>query len=209
MNFQQFKDLGISTKTKQCVLCGEEKNIDDYEYCGTSSNKCHNCRKEISKAYYRNPAHYLGRMYRNQKTNALKRGHNPPSYTYEEFKLWVLGQKNYAGIWRNYERSGYKRNLAPSIDRLDDYQSYAFGNIRLITCEENIRQYSEDQDSGANQKRSTPVIRTNLKTREEKWFATQGYAGRQSDTHQANIHKCLSGERKTAGGYEWRYADEL
>lgn len=52
---------------------------------------------------------------------------------------------------------------------------------------------------------SKPVIGTNLISKEVKRFAGASEASREVRTSQGNISSCLRGERKSAGGWSWKY----
>lgn len=69
--------------------------------------------------------------------NSIKRGHKPPEYTQKELIDWILSHKDFEKLYSNWVDSNYLRDLAVSIDRLDDSKGYAFNNIQLITFREN------------------------------------------------------------------------
>ena len=62
-----------------------------------------------------------------------------PPFSKDEFKEWI--NSNYKckleKMLNDYKESNYKKDLCPSIDRIDDYKSYTFDNMQLITWEEN------------------------------------------------------------------------
>ena len=60
-------------------------------------------------------------------------------FTKDEFKKWL--DDNYKTEIRRmlteYKNSNYIKGLCPSVDRIDDYKSYTFDNMQLITWKEN------------------------------------------------------------------------
>lgn len=60
-------------------------------------------------------------------------------FSKDEFKEWI--SSNYKceleKMLKDYKESNYKKDLCPSIDRIDDYKSYTFDNMQLITWKEN------------------------------------------------------------------------
>lgn len=57
-------------------------------------------------------------------------------FTMNEFLDWLEGTK-YKDLYDAWARSGFKRDLAPSVDRIDNKGDYHLGNIQIITQKEN------------------------------------------------------------------------
>ena len=55
--------------------------------------------------------------------------------------------------------------------------------------------------------RAKPVIAINGWGK-EKWFPSGREAARELGIRQSGVTYCLSGQRKKAGGYQFKYADE-
>ena len=60
-------------------------------------------------------------------------------FSKDEFKEWINSNYKYKleKMLNDYKESDYKKDLCPSIDRIDDYKSYTFDNMQLITWKEN------------------------------------------------------------------------
>ena len=60
-------------------------------------------------------------------------------FSKDEFKEWINNNYKYKleNMLKDYKESNYKKDLCPSIDRIDDYKSYTFDNMQLITWKEN------------------------------------------------------------------------
>jgi hypothetical protein len=65
---------------------------------------------------------------------------------------------------------------------------------------ERLKEYRE--------KAKTPVIAINIATGERTWYGSQHEAQVGTGAPQANIHKVLSGQRKSAHGHRFIYADK-
>lgn len=84
---------------------------------------------------------YIGSLvystYRDQKYHSRTRGHGLPKYTEVELLDWFLKQPHLVKLTQAWINSGFKKNLRPSVDRLNDKIGYALDNIQLMTWNEN------------------------------------------------------------------------
>ena len=99
-------------------------------------------RKIKDKAYKRTIDGLISRIYYSQKGSSKRREHNPPTYSKEQLHVWMTSQVNFNNLYINWVASGYKKDLVPSVDRLDDYKGYSFDNIQLMTWRENLDKYN-------------------------------------------------------------------
>ena len=113
-----------------------------------SDKKCSRCNAIVIKYYANNcdecilyynrtKKGVLGTIWRSQKHNSKERGHRPPEYTRVELKDWLYSQPKFHELYNEWKLSGYKDRLKPSIDRKLDSVHYCFGNIQLMTWDEN------------------------------------------------------------------------
>ena len=77
------------------------------------------------------------KMYQAQIERSAIRGHEAPSYTYDEFHSWLV-MNEYDSMLKAWVNSGMKKNLAPSVDRIDNSIGYTIDNIRLVTWRKNL-----------------------------------------------------------------------
>lgn len=89
-------------------------------------------------------------------------------------------------------------NLAWGTQRDNWDDSVSNGHAKVPT--------DEARERGCEKTR-VPVIVTDLRTGEEKWFRGQCEAARYYGVQQANAYKVLVGQRKHSRGYHFRYAD--
>ena len=66
------------------------------------------------------------------------------------------------------------------------------------------REYLRSLNLGAN----SPVARAVMCVETGKVYGTAGLAGEDTGAEPTGITRCCRGQRNTAGGYQWRYADE-
>ncbi len=79
------------------------------------------------------PENFVCKIYSKQKSKSIERGHLPPEYTLQELRNYLMSKKEYISMFNRYIQSDRDKNLAPSIDRLNDDKGYSLGNIQLTT----------------------------------------------------------------------------
>lgn len=88
------------------------------------------------------------KIYLSQCTHSATRNHPAPAYTLSELTDWVKAQPNFPSLYSNWVASNYSKNLAPSVDRLDDSLPYSLSNIQLMTWEENRAKAAQSKKIG-------------------------------------------------------------
>ena len=172
------------------------------------AGECNECCDIRRRNHGRTKNGLITQIYSNQKRRSKIRNHPaPPSYTKEELKEWLYSQKRFHELFDQWKASGFKKDLFPSCDRLDDYKSYSLDNLRLVTWEENNRKGHEDRKAGLNNKGSKAVVGVHMETGERFQFYSISEASRKTSTNIGNISSSIEGKRKTAGGYVWEFCD--
>lgn len=55
----------------------------------------------------------------------------------KEFYDWALNHPEFLRLYEAYKKSGYRRRLAPSLDRIDSTKGYTLGNMQWVPNYEN------------------------------------------------------------------------
>lgn len=193
---------------KVCNTCKIKKDLDSFGNNKKSSDSkrhcCKKCECEKVQKYHKSFSGWLTKTYSRQKKSSIYRKHNLPNYSKEEFRKWVLQQPNCGRLFIDWWYSGFERDLIPSGDRENDYKPYSLDNIRLVTFKENCNKVYSDIKNGINNKKNKSVISIDINNFEKEYHSIK-YAARKLNISQPNISKCLSGERKTCGGFKWKY----
>ena len=160
---------------KICTRCGLEKDLTEFnknkKHKDWYSYSCKDCIKE----YFRTKHWLITKIYSTQMAKSRKRWHKAPMYTHLELEQWILKQSNFEELYKNWEESNYKKDLVPSCDRKDNYKSYTFDNIQLMTWEENRNNLYEHMRSWKLihwNKPQRAVMGTNIKTWETFKFVS-------------------------------------
>ena len=128
-----------------------------------------------------------------------------PTYSKEEFLSWVLKQDNFENIFNTWVISGYKMDLVPSIDRLDDYKGYSIDNIQLMTWIENKQKGYDDVKNGINNKKSRSVFQYSLQNEFIREFKSIRMAARSVNGLHSTIIKNCALKCSYAYGFIWKY----
>lgn len=144
-------------------------------------------------------------IYAAQKTISKKRKHQPPQYSRDEFVAWMLSNEDYLRLHKYWVESGYKKRLAPSCDRLDDYYGYSFSNIRVVTWRENNRKSHLDMKNGINNKQNKAVVKMDLNGVVLEEYYSIRHAARETNVDRTGIWLACNGRMTKSGGFRWRY----
>lgn len=131
---------------KKCFLCNIEKPISEY-YSHKHArdghlNQCKECVKirvrnnANSIEYDRSEKGVIRVIYKTQRSNSKRREGCEVHYTKSELSTWLYNN-GFKGLYDEWVKSGYLKCSKPSVDRLDDFKGYYFGNIRLVTWQVN------------------------------------------------------------------------
>lgn len=160
-------------------------------------------KRKLNKLFHIRDIHF------NQCGSAKRRNIAPPNYTIEELQQWCLAQPQYHKLHEDWVNSGFQRNMAPSIDRKDDYKGYTLDNIQLMTAKENLDKAFTDCASGKNTKRSLGVDQFTLTGEFIKRFPSMNLAGRALNAVNGSmISAVCNGKRNSAHGFSWKLAEE-
>ncbi len=129
--------------SKVCTKCKVESDNfspDKRSKDGLKSS-CRICNNEQSRGYRKTKIGLANNIYDKQRRNSKHRNHKMPTYTKQELKDWLFAQKLFHELYNNWVESGYEKMLVPSVDRIDDYESYTMDNISIATWDENNKKH--------------------------------------------------------------------
>lgn len=194
---------------KKCPVCKEVKNNGSFHLSKSSKwwlhYHCKECSKEIRRKYLRSKPWLFSRIYWDQRSRYKKRWYWYPEYSKEEFIERIESQESFEYLFKERESSWYKKDLVPSIDRVNDYKWYTLSNIRLVTRKENNDKAYLDRKEWINTKNAKSVT-----SKSKSWVIQQTYysiqeAERSTWIDASSIVRCCKWKVKTAWWYKWFY----
>lgn len=152
-----------------------------------------------------------GRMKRDNKN---KFGISELPFSKDDFIMWIENEYSikFDKLFSEWVDSGFLKDKVPSVDRIDDYQSYILENMQILTWEENNLK-GRNSEKNKNQIREMAKIKFSkivykVDMNEEiliESFVSVREAGRQLNIDSSGIAKCCRGEIKSYKGFRWRY----
>lgn len=138
------------------------------------------------------------------KKRAKEKGRPLPDFTKEEFMVWAY-EHGFDDLYKTWVQSGFKKDLSPSVDRLDDDKSYIFSNMQLITWEENNQKGNADRKAGKTKHLHKTVLQFDKYYNFIAEYISLNEAERQTGVNAWSISLVCKGKQHTAGGYIWQY----
>jgi len=161
--------------------------------------------KQRLKKYRQSKIGLISVIYSHQKGSSKKRNHPAPNYSKQDLINWCLSKPIFHVLFKEWEKSEFHTYLSPSIDRKNDNIPYTMNNIQLMTWEENRLKGLITRDQKVYDKISRKVIKIDGCTQTEYRSARE--ANRETNINFSNIAQCCRGNKNSAGGFKWRYAD--
>lgn len=109
--------------------------------------------------------------------------------------------KKFTRLFNEWVKSGYCKQLKPSIDRISNKKDYDIDNIQWLTWSEN--RYKQSMERRC---RKGPVVQL-IGTKVVATYSSQREAVMKTGLSQGNISAVMNGTRKTTGGYIFRFSN--
>jgi hypothetical protein len=198
----------IVINKKICRKCKQLKPLNEYiKDKGFKDGHKATC-KECGLKKKRSKEGIITKLYGRQRDSARSRNMALPTYTNLELREWAFKQEIFHKLYDEWVKSNYDKNLSVSFDRKDDYKSYSFDNLQIMTWKDNNLKSHEDRKSGRNRKMLTSIKGININTNETLEFYSIREASRQTNIPHSNIINCCKGKINHAGGYKWNYVNK-
>jgi len=144
-------------------------------------------------------------VYSGMIINSKNRNMPSPNFSRNELKRWIYSnyKLKFYQLRKLWKKSGYKKDLVPSINRLDDYKPYTLDNIELTTWKIN---YNKSRISPKFLlSNSRPLIKKDLFNKPLTRYCSIREASRKENICSTSINNVCRNKLKTAGGFKWEY----
>lgn len=195
---------------KLCSKCKEIKPLTEYHLDSSKKkgvrSSCKICMNTTNRKGMKESLHVLMvDRYHKQVYNSKQRNHPVPSYSLEEFILWVDNQGNASQLYDNWKSSNYLKSLAPSVDRINSLLPYTLDNLRLTTWQINNKNNHEDMSKGISSPSALPIIAYNKKGEPECSFTSISHASKELNIPYSSLYDALNRKNNKYVGLYWRY----
>jgi len=184
---------------KTCKTCNELKNAAEYSKLKSSLDglqlSCKSCEKIRMITYSRSLSGFIVKLHQNQKHSAKRREQEPPSYSRIELDKWLRNKPLFIILYNKWVRSGYERDLAPSLDRLDESRSYHFDNVKIMPWWQNNLRGHNDRKTITGTKQSRAVIQLSLDGEFIAEFISARAAKAATGVEDSTIGRVCNGKR--------------
>lgn len=198
-----------------CNNCKLNLPIENFTNCKVNKHRygkdtlCKECKRIKKLEFSHSKLGVIQTIYDSQKLSCRIRKHDMPKYTKEELKKYLLDNEVFNSLFEQWVKSNYKTRLKPSIDRLNDYSTYSFDNIRIVTFRENkSKAHSNKRNAiGTSANQCKAVVQKDLKGNIIKIYPSISIASREMNIPHQNITKVCQKKRHTAKQFRWEYLD--
>ena len=199
----------------KCRVCGIEKNKDDFtpdidkrtsivRFC-----RCKECMSIKSRTYHRTIDGVISLMFSRQKRSSIVRNMPQPEYTKQELAEYLKSNLFFQAIYDEWVASGHNKWLRPSVDRINDFLPYSFGNIIVNTWKDNFDKSKNDLRlaRGTVGLYCKAILQYTMSGEFIAEFISRQEA--QRITKINGIAAALNKADRSAGGYRWRYKQDI
>jgi hypothetical protein len=180
-----------------CKDCGISLMGVPQKYTG----RCAKCWQ--IEYFYSSPYKLMRHTHRHHKSNSKRRGHPPPTYTWEELLAWAQIQPNFKPLYDTWVASGYQTPLYPSVDRINNNLPYVLTNLQFMTFRENQQKFCQEVIRGEHPGRTQRVDALDLEGNFVKTYHSIHEAARQVGGYPGNIFRAVT-HGTTSVGFKWR-----
>ena len=183
---------------KQCRACKNLKTESAFSKDARTSDNLQSKCKDCDRVAAKSESGVIRGIYSRQIVNSRNRGHSHPEYSESDLSEWLYSH-GFKKLYDDYFLSGFLKDKAPSVDRLDDSLGYCFSNIRLVT-------WSVNNKKGYKTRVSKKVSQLSINGEFISLHESALLASNATGASRTSIARCCRGASKTAGGFKWRYS---
>lgn len=196
---------------KQCNKCGKELPPEKFHSHASHEDRLSSSCRQCVRNSRRSISGVVRTIYFTQRNNSRLRGYVYPNYTLKELWDWLVHNDNFIILYDRWVSGGHKRNMKPSCDRLDDYKSYSFDNIQVITFGDNNKKATDSRlhAIGKSGNACKGVAQYDINHNFIKNYGSMSIAGRENGINFKLISRACHRENGYSHGYYWKIIDKI
>jgi len=173
-----------------------------------------NYAKEYRQRNKRTHSGWLTKVYGRMRNSSKSKNLSMPSFTKKELWDWIPKNK-FQRLFTQWLKSNCKKDLVPSINRLNDYMGYTIDNIELTTWKDNnhkgrgsikVKELVHSKLGNIAKKMfSKSVAKSDLDGKVLCIYPSVREAARQNKTDSGAIARVCRKEKHTHHNYKWSY----
>lgn len=185
--------------------CGCEIPIVHLDITKDLNYQSKDYNNEYRRRYRKTPTGYLNNLYHGMNERNKANGFGKLPFTAKEFSDKYSKHYDYLKLFEEYKNKDFKKDYAPSIDRINPKLGYFYENMQFISWKDNKeKSYQERKFT-----KSAPIDMYEFKTGKFLMsFGSVSDAAKYTKLQQSNITKNLKGLRNRVGSYTFKYANK-
>lgn len=193
---------------KNCIRCLTDQPIENFNKSkstiGGYRNTCKSCTREQAKKSSKNLVPTILRTYHKQKARTRVKKLPEIGYNKKQLYDYLICNDEFILLHKEWAESGFKKELSPTIDRINPMLGYSFDNIQIMSWGENNRKGRHSIKTGLNTKTLVPVIQFDKNKNKIREYFSIAEASRITGINKSSISGCVNGRTKTCGGFIWK-----
>lgn len=126
------------------------------------------------------------------------------TYTLSELHSLFLNDKKFDRLFKEWVKSNYNKEFKPTVDRINCKIGYNIDNIQCLSWKDN--RYKQRMETNIFRAKEIICLKNGQVV---GFYKSVSDAVRKTGIMQGNISSCLTGKRKTCGGYMWQYKNSI
>lgn len=192
-----------------CTCCKTFKVESNYSQRKTAKlgirGECKSCSSIKKDSWVKTKVGVIQTIWDSQKSSCKTRSMEQPKYNKDWFFDWCLSQDKFHTLFATWELNSYIKSLKPSVDRLNNLETYTKENIQLLTWGENKKLADKALREGNSTFEYKGVTQYSLEGNKIKEFLSAKVAQRELGIDSRNIQANCKGRRNQAGGFVWKF----
>jgi hypothetical protein len=177
-----------------CTYCTTYKEKEEFLESNLEKHfyKCKLCETKYRKERIGDINRIIDNIYGHQRSNC------EVLYSWEQFSQWLIKKTNFLNLYLFWKSVNYDKNFVPAVLRINSSKPYSLDNLKVTTA--------KFARTLCSKKREKKVIQLDKQGKKIATFCNAKVASEFINyKFFSNIHLVCKGQKKSAGGFMWKY----